>query len=232
MFPRRDTDALQAVTVNTAGGITAGDRFTLDSRAEQGAALTLTTQAAERAYRATGTEAGRLDTQLSAGPNARLTWLPQETILFEGCNLRRRLHVDLAETAQLLLCEPLVFGRAAMGESLRAARFDDRITVTRAGAPLFLDAMRLDGDIAAHLARPFTGAGAGALATLLLVRPDAEGQLAPIRAMLPDTGGASLLAPDVLLLRLLAYDGFDLRRSLVPVLRRLLDSDLPRPWMI
>ncbi|MEY8837825.1 urease accessory protein UreD, partial [Cribrihabitans sp. XS_ASV171] len=149
-----------------------------------------------------------------------------------GCNLRRRLTVELADSATLLLCEPLVFGRAAMGETLRDATFDDRITVTRGGRPLFLDAMQVSGDIAAHLARPFTANGAGAFATLLLVRADAEGQLAPLRAMLPETGGASLLAPDILILRLLAGDGFELRRSLVPILRRLLKSDLPRPWMI
>ncbi len=232
LFPRPTGEALQAVLVNTAGGVTAGDRFTLDARAEPGAALTLTTQAAERAYRAQGPEPGRIETRLCAAPRARLTWLPQETILFEGCDLRRRLTVDLDRTSDLLLCEPLVFGRTAMGEVLRAATFDERIEVNRAGAPLFLDAMHLCGDIAAHLARPFTGNGAGAMATVLLVRADAEAHLAPLRAMLPESGGASLLAPDVLILRLLAPDGFELRRSLMPVLRRLLNADLPRPWMI
>ncbi|MEY8840879.1 urease accessory protein UreD, partial [Cribrihabitans sp. XS_ASV171] len=80
LFPRPEGDGLQSVLVNTAGGVTAGDRFVLDARAEPGAALTLTTQAAERAYRAQGPEPGRIDTRLGVAPGASLAWLPQETI--------------------------------------------------------------------------------------------------------------------------------------------------------
>jgi len=53
-----------------------------------------------------------------------------------------------------------------------------------------------------------------------------------LRALLPDTAGASLLAKDVLVLRLLAPDSFTLRKVLVPVLRLLNDTEIPRCWMI
>jgi urease accessory protein len=230
VFPRA-APAVQAVLVNTAGGITGGDRFEVDIHAGAGSRLTLTTQAAERAYRAQPGSSGRLTTRLHAASGARLDWLPQETILFDGCDLSRRLYVDLESGADLLLAEPVVFGRAAMGERLTDARFSDAITIRRDGKPIYLDRLRFAGDVTAYLARPAIARGAGAMATLVYAAPDAEVQITPLRAVLTGDAGASLIAPDLLVMRLLAADGFALRQTLVPVLTRLSGQDLPRAWM-
>ena len=232
LFPRVLGPGLQAVLINTAGGVTGGDSFTLEATAEAGTELTLTTQAAERAYMARPGETAQIVTSLSVQENARLTWLPQETILFRGCALDRTLRVDLAGTAGLLLCETLVFGRGAMKETLSRAALCDTIDVRRDGVPLFLDRIRLSGDVNAHLARPHVAAGAGAMTSLLLVVGDAAARLDPLRALLPETGGASLIRDDLLFLRALAPDGFALRRALVPILEYLTANNLPRCWMI
>jgi len=231
LFPRPDSAALQAIVINTAGGVTGGDDLALTAQAEVGAFLSLTTQAAERAYRAQPGQVAKIANRLRIKAGARLHWLPQETILFDGCALRRRLSVDLDADASLLLVEPLVFGRAAMGEVLTQVDFRDRIEVRRDGRPIYFDALALRGDAAAHLAAPQVAGGAGALANLVYVAPDAEAHLAPLRALLPRTGGASLLAPDILVARILATDSFDLRHSLVPILRQLSAGALPRSWM-
>jgi urease accessory protein len=232
LFPRSGAGPMQAVMINTAGGVTGGDQYSIAARAEPGTHLTLTTQAAERAYRAQPGEIGCITTRLNITDKARLNWLPQETILFQGCALHRTLSVEMAQDAKVLLAEPLVFGRAAMGETLNNATFHDRIEIRRNGALLFLDALRLEGDIAAHLARPAVANGAGAMVTLVYVAKDAEAHLDPLRDLLPDTAGASLLRPDVLVLRALAPDSFVLRQSLVPALNRLTANHLPRCWMI
>ncbi|MBY6084219.1 urease accessory protein UreD [Ruegeria arenilitoris] len=232
LFPRRDGADMQAVLVNTAGGVTGGDNFDLSATAQGNAHLTLTTQAAERAYRASGATPGRIRTDLTVAAGGQLNWLPQETILFDGCAIDRRLRVDLAPDAGVLLVESLIFGRAAMGERITAAHFQDRIEIWRAGRLAHLDALRLTGDLAAEVARPGVGDGAGALSSLILIRPDAAAHLDPIRAALPDTGGVSLVGDDMLLMRLLAPDGFTLRQTLVPLLNRLTRNSLPRPWMI
>lgn len=229
LFPARR--GLEAVLLNVSGGLTGGDAFSVTAQAGQNSALTLTTQAAERAYRSLHGDA-RVDTRLRADAGARLHWLPQETILFEGCALRRSLRVDLAQDAQLLLVEPLIFGRPAMGETLRQARLQDSIHVTRAGQTIYRDRLRLSGDLHAQLQRPAIGGGAGAMASLLYVAPDAEAHLEALRAGLPATGGASLLAPDILVLRLLAEDGFALRQTLLPVLDRLSRNQLPKAWRL
>lgn len=232
LFPRQTGDAMTGVLVNTAGGVTGGDRFCLSVTAQDQSEVTLTTQAAERAYRAMPLQSGYITTHLNVASGARMNWLPQETILFEGANLDRKITVSLADKARFLFCEPLVFGRAAMGEHVHSARLEDRVDLRRDGSPLYYDKLRLQGDVFEHLARRNIAAGAGAMVTVLFVSPDAETQLDPVRALLPDTGGASLLRPDLLVVRALATDSFALRQTLIPILTRLSGTALPRPWMI
>lgn len=239
LFPTGRPD-LEAVTVNTAGGITGGDDFALTAKAGAQSQLTLTTQAAERVYRAQPHQTGQMTTRLSVEPQARLRWVPQETILFQHSAFRRSLHVELADDAELLLVEPLVFGRVAMGEHLSALRFHDQIQIRRAGRVVFRDAIRLDGDAMAQLKRPgIAGVLSGpctAMVTLVLASPGAEAALAWLRTQLPAGkeayGGASLLAPDLLHMRLLARDSFVLRQSLLPILDKLTEGSLPRCWRL
>lgn len=232
LFPRRDSSRLTAVLVNTAGGVTGGDRFNVRIEAGEGADITITTQAAERAYRAQPGQIGRIDTVLSVGRNASLAWLPQETILFDGSSLERRLTVDLGIGASALIVEPLIFGRRAMNERVSSAMLSDRITLRRDGAPIYLDRICMKGDLVDRMSRPATGPGAAATTTVLFAGEGAEAKLASARAILPDTAGISLVRPGLLAARLLAEDGFELRRALLPLIRLLADDDLPRPWMI
>lgn len=229
VFPRTQGTALQAVTVNTAGGITGGDQFEATFEAPENTTLNVTTQAAERAYAATN-EIGRLTNTLRVGAGGMLNWLPQETILFEASRFHRDMQVELEDGARLLFVEPLVFGRTARGEDLRNVTFCDRVAINRAGTPLFHDAMRLSGDVTAHLQR--TAHGAQAFASVIYVAPDAEAHVNHVRSLLPRLGGASLLQPDVLHIRLLAQDSFVLRHSLIPILGLLNAGPLPRVWMI
>ncbi|MEP5732062.1 MAG: urease accessory protein UreD [Sulfitobacter sp.] len=232
VFPQRFSRAAEAILVNTAGGITGGDRYAVEAQVDVGATLSITTQAAERAYRAQPHEIGRVSTTLTVNSQGRLNWLPQELILFDHAALQRRLDISLARDAQLLMVEPMVFGRAAMQEVLRDVRFEDRIRITQEGVPIFADGMDLFGDAATHLAKPTIANGAGAMATLVLVAPDAAAQLGPMRAMLPATAGASMLRDNVLVLRHLAADSFELRRHLVPILDRLTQNTLPQSWRL
>lgn len=231
LFPRPNSAALQAIMINTAGGITGGDDFSLTASAGENTHLSLTTQAAERVYRAQPDQVAAVNNRLFVSAGARLDWLPQETILFEASALKRRMQVELDKDASLLLVEPLVFGRAAMGETLNSAYFSDRIDIRRQGQPLFLDAMTLHGNVTGHLAASQIAANAGAMALIVYIAADAEAQLAPLRALLPEAAGASLIEPNLLVARILATDSFDLRQSLVPALQRLTNDTLPRSWM-
>ena len=173
LFPRSAGPHMQAVLVNTAGGVTGGDRLSVAAQAARETTLTLTTQAAERAYKAQQGETAHIRNHLTVESDASLHWVPQETILFQNAALNRRLTVDLGGTARLLCCEALIFGRMAMGERITSAHLRDEIRITRAGLPLFLDSFTLSGDIAAHLSRPTVAAGARAIASVIYIAPDA-----------------------------------------------------------
>lgn len=226
------TSALQAVLLNTAGGITGGDRFSVHAEAGQDSHLTLTTQAAERAYRSIDAKPGQLETTLTLAENAQLDWLPQETILFDGASLSRNLTINMHDTARFLMVEPLIFGRTAMGETVQKADIFDRITLYRGNDLLFADRVKLTGNIQAHLDRPSIAGNARAMATLLLAAPDAERHLAKLRDLLPATAGASVIRDGLLFARILASDGHALRQSLIPALTLLHGADLPRTWML
>ena len=118
-FPNAEADALEAVIVNTGGGMTGGDCFSIDISLDEGASLIAGTAAAEKIYRSTGADA-EMDIRLSVGSDARLCWLPQETILFDRARLKRRIEIDVADGASLLMAEAVVFGRVAMGEAMDA----------------------------------------------------------------------------------------------------------------
>ena len=233
LFPRMADPArgVEAVMINTSGGITGGDRLTVRAEAGAGARLRLTTQAAERAYAAQPGSHGRVTTRLHAAKRARLDWLPQEMILYNRSALRRSLRIEMAGDASVLLVEPVVFGRAAMGERVSDLSLRDRIEIWRDGALVYLDAVALDGDAEAQLARRAVAAGAGAMACVVLAAPGAGAHLDAVRALLPQGGGVSLIRDGLLAARLLARDAHALRATLIPVLSRLSDAPLPRSWM-
>jgi len=232
-FPRPTTpDWIDVVTLNTSGGIAGGDR--LDSAFNVGAdaRASIAGQAAERFYRALpGSAPSVVRTCMTVAAGAAAEWLPQETILFDRCALDRRLTVEVAGDAWFLGVESLVFGRAAMGETVEQAWLRDLIQVRRDGRLLWHDAVRLDGTVAAILRRKAVAGGARAVATLVHVAPDAETMLDAIRAVLPDEAGASAWN-GMLITRILADSSVALRASVTAVLRVLRgERPLPRVWM-
>lgn len=231
LFPHGG-DALDAVLINTSGGVTGGDNIAVSGAVGAGSTLCLTTQAAERAYRAQPHETGRITTDLSVASGGCLHWLPQEIILFDGCRLERRLDVDIATGAKALLFEPVIFGRTAMGEALTNIMLRDRIAITRDDHPLYRDCVAITGDAVAQLARSATGQGGGAMASFVYVAPDAEAQIKRVRALLPQTGGASLRADDMLVGRIMAQDSYLLRRTLIPIIELLSGTSVPKTWRL
>lgn len=227
-------EAPVAVFINTAGGVTGGDHILLSADFAEGTRATVTTQACERIYRRSE-GVGRIDNRLTLGPGAEAAWLPQETIVFDGAGLDRSLSVDLAGTARLVAVEAVVLGRTAMGEDVRTVRLADRWTVRREGRLVYADALRLAGDTRAILSGGATGRGARAFATVLVVDPEADAALEPVRACLDGIEGveAGASAFDGLLaVRLLANDGRALRRVLEPLLTTLVRGPLPRVWSL
>src|ERR1700744_2913134 len=170
-FPSPEGEGLSAVFVNTAGGVAGGDRFDIEIAAGEGSRLTLTTAAAEKVYRATD-QAAELNIALKVADGAHLAWLPQETILFDRARMSRRIDIDLADGASLLLCEIAVFGRAAMGGKMEQGAFVDRWRVRRGGKLVFAETVRLENDIGRKLGQRAVAKGGVAIGTALIVPGD------------------------------------------------------------
>ncbi len=229
----------QAVLLNTAGGIVGGDRLATEIVAGAGTVLTVTSQAAEKVYRALDGSA-ELVTRIEVGAGAWFEWLPQETILFDGARLDRRLDFHLAPDASLLAAETILFGRAARGEQMHRGQLLDSWAVRIDGRLVWADRLRLGGDLRAALDRPFGFDGAVGMTTLLFAGPAAASFLPRAReitAAQPAQGGTSLVN-GILLIRFLDRDGAKLRASSAAAAMLLrheikgLSPTPPRVWRI
>jgi urease accessory protein len=228
--PGPPTLELEAVIVNTAGGIAGGDHFALDVHVAPDARLVVTTAAAEKIYR-TLEPAATIEVKLAVGAGGTLAWLPQETILFDRSRLTRSIEIDLATDARLLLAEAIVFGRSGMGERVADSALFDRWRVRRDGALVHAEALRLDGNIADKLGAPAIANGGVALATVL-VAPGDEAVTTVVRALGEKCRGEIGVSAwnGLAVVRLCASDGAVLRHDLVAVLKALRGAALPRLW--
>ena len=220
-----------AVLLNTGGGIAGGDRLSTDIAAGPGAQVTVTSQAAEKIYRA-DCEPATIAVRLSLDAAARLDWLPQETILHDGAGMTRTLDVDMAPDATLTVLEIVVFGRLARGEQMTVGTLRDRWRIRRGGRLVVAEDVALSGAIADHLDRPAIGGGARAVATLLHVAPQAQARLDAVRAALSDAAclAGSSAWNGILIGRIAGADPAAVRAAAARAAIAATDAAQPRSW--
>ena len=234
-FPHSGPEC-ECVIVNTGGGMAGGDRARIELTVGADASAIVTSQAAEKIYRADG--APTLATvNLAVAAGGSLVWAPQETLLFEGAHLRRRLEAEVAPDASLLIVESAVFGRLAHGETRIDADFHDSWRIFRGGKLIFAEALCLE-NAGEALDRRAVGAGARGIATLLWVGGQAPARLEALRAALDETmeapgerveAGASAL-DGLLIARLASPAPQRLRAGIVAAMRVLRGREAPRVW--
>lgn len=232
--------AVEAVMINTAGGLTGGDTLDWSVTARDGAACTVTSQACERVYDCAGADCVT-SINLCAGSDSAVTWLPQEMMLFEGARMRRIMRADLAGSARLAVFDAFILGREHMGETLSNFAFRDSWRIMRDGDLLFADETRLDADAAAR----GLGPDYRVFGTFVLCQPMGEEQAvadaARLRALCARQRGDSgktdrfrmgVSARSGLITgRFAAGSAYVMRRALAPALEHLCGpADLPMIW--
>ena len=232
-FPRGTTpEWAEVVTVNSSGGIAAGDRLRSLVSIACGARATISAQAAERFYRARpGDGPAEIENRIVIAPGAAAEWLPQQAIFFDGAAVSRRLEVDLAADSQFLAVEMLVFGRALMGETVQQLRLRDLLRINRDSHPLLHDAIRIKGDAAALLYRRSVLGDMRGVGTLVYVAPDAEARLRMLRDALQDAEAGASSEDGLLVARIVAPSGAALRHTIEMALLALRGRPLPRVWL-
>jgi urease accessory protein len=229
-FPR-STNPCEAAIVNTGGGVAGGDSYSGSLTLNEGAEVEATTPSAERVYRS-DSSAASIATRLTLMPGARLFWLPQETLMFDGARLERRLDIEASGEAAFLVAETLVFGRLAMGERSIDASLRDSWRVRRDGRLVFADETRLQ-HAGATLERKAVGGGARALSTIVASAPNIEARLPDLRAVLSAAGsdieGGGSAFDGLVVVRILAASSDRLRAALVASIVAL-GGRKPRLW--
>jgi len=239
-FPRVDpASPLEAIMVNISGGIVAGDHLRTAFAVGAEAALCVSSQAAERCYRARQEDRpATIRTHLTVAERGRLEWLPQETIVFDEARLDRVLQIDMESSARLLAVEALAFGRIASGEVVRLLSLRDQIRIVRDGRPIFDSRMMWSGPVGTAWQRDGLAAGASHVATVLHVAPDASRALEAVRSLIahhavPGVRAAASCWNGMLVVRLLSRQDLPHRALLVKLLCCLRDmKPLPRVWQL
>ena len=239
MFPRNGhCVAEEAVLINTAGGIAGGDRLECSVAALPGASIAVTSQAAEKVYRALN-EPAHVTTRLKARESTRLAWLPQETIIFNWARLHRTTEIELFSGSELLALEWLVLGRAAHGEIVVGGSITDSWRVKKDGRLVWVDSFRIADNTFAHLNRKALLSNCNAIATLVYFGPDLDERLEFLRETLSSLGCdcAVTLIAGLIVARFAAKQSSDLKlalRSLLQQFEPALGSGpfrVPKMWL-
>ena len=232
LFARQRDGAAHGIFINTSGGLTSGDRLDTSLVLKNNVDFTFSTQGCERIYRSASHASAEVYNHACVQDEASLNWLPQETIFYDGACLNRQSVFDIASSSSALIVESLLFGRLAMGERHLFGHLNDQITLRIDDETIFKDITKLDGDISAQLERPAIMAGARATALILYSGNYAGKKLGNIREFLNITSGASLVQEQLIVARLIADTGKDLRQMLVSIIRELASNDVPKTWRL
>jgi urease accessory protein len=234
LFPRASSGRLEeAVLVNTAGGVAGGDRLQTNVIAREDASLAITTQAAEKLYRALK-DSARIFTTLQVQDTAKLAWLPQEAIVFDRARLSRSTHIEITSGTELLALESLVLGRAAHGERFSAGTITDRWRVLKDGRLVWADNFRITEDVLPHLGRKALLSECTALATLVYFGNKAAAHLALVRDLASsfECQCAATLLSGLMIVRFASRTSYDLRVALLRLLQQLNNGFAPGPFRV
>jgi urease accessory protein len=229
-----------AVTTSTSGGFAGGDRMAMALQVGPQASAMGTAQAAEKFYRSGGADT-EISVRLDVEEGGWLEWLPQESILFDGARLKRRVNIALARDAGILAGDILVFGRRARGERIGYGLVHDQWRIRIAGTLAWADTLFGEGDgLAGALRHPAALANAGASALLVHAGPAAATRLPLVRHLIAATSApvrcAATCVNNILIVRWLAEDSIDIRPSFARVWTSLragarnLSPTLPTFW--
>jgi urease accessory protein len=223
----------EVVLLNTAGGMASGDRFVCEVSAVEEASVAVSSQAAEKVYRAPE-QPSRVSTRLTVSRAARLAWLPNETIVFNGARLIRRTELDLESGAEILALEWLVLGRAAHGERMRDGHVSDGWRVKRDGRLIWADTFRIQDESFPKLHQSALLADCRAMATLIYVGPHLSQCFDAFRsaaASLPCLCAATALR-DLIVVRVAAKLAFDLKNAVRDLIQNIAVVTAPGPFRV
>ncbi len=231
MMPPGYDQHLDAIALNTAGGLTGGDHLSYKINVGAGSRVRVASQTAERLYRSS---AGCAKSELSfcVLGGATLHWLPQETIIFDRSRFARNFNVHVEKDAHFFIVELMAFGRKAMGEEVEAGFFHDRWRIFRDQRLCFADDLRIDNFSSVH--NPAGLDHYSSCASLLYVAPNVEDHARSIHNYLCQAKIKSGVSGwnSLVYARLLSHDIGELRRVVMEIYHQLTQNLPPVVWKL
>ena len=166
------------------GGIVGGDNLSISVKAAAHSHALITTPAAGKFYRSSGAQAKQA-VEINIANGATVEWLPQETIIYEGAQLKSSVKVDLAADARFIGWEILSLGRPACAENFDYGLADLSWQISCEDRHMLLERLYLD-------AKAFSARwglqGKSACGTLFATPSSAE-SFAAVQELIGDTEG-------------------------------------------
>lgn len=142
LAPRNHGEAAWVFLSNFGGGLVDGDRLRVDVDVGEGAAALIGTQASTKVYRSPRGCSQHLNGVVGEG--AALAFVPDPVVCFAGARYVQATRIELAPGASAVLLDGYTCGRSARGERWEFDSYASRTVIERGGAPVWIDAVRLD----------------------------------------------------------------------------------------
>ena len=228
--PNSYNDNIEIVLINTAGGITCSDKIKIAASIED-SNLSICTQAAEKIYAGIGDPA-KIDINITV-KNSNLFWLPKELILFDNSKLIRNININLLDNSNLIFCESTIFGRKAMSEEIQNISFADQWKINVNSSLKHFEAININGSIIDNYKNSFTFSNQSSLSTILIfgeIINQLEPELRKIMKNIEKHYCEMTKFDDKIIIRSLAKDNYDLKKTINYILKNIIHDKLPKNW--
>ena len=224
----------QLMLLNTAGGITSGDEFNYDFQIDN-SKICISTQAAEKIYSGYGDPAN-IHINANLLNRSTLFWLPKELILFDNCNLKRKINFKLSKNSNLFFCESIIFGRTSMNEVFEKGYFSDIWSIHVEDKLIHTEAINTDLFNSKYFNSSSTFNNNYAVSTIFVAGDKFLDKVDPLsETMTNDKNTTSDYSywDNKLVIRLLSKDSYNLRFAINKIISYFFEEKkIPKIWNI
>ena len=228
--PKNYTEFKELVLINTSGGITCNDNIEINAVINN-SQLSVCTQAAEKIYAGIGDPA-RVEININLN-NSTMYWLPKELILFDNSKLRRNININLSDNSNLIFCETTIFGRKAMSEKIKNISFSDQWKIYSNSSIKHFEAINIKGSTIDNFKNNYTFSNPSSLSTILIfgdIVHQLESVLRKVKKNLGNHYCEMTKFNDKIIIRCLADDNYDLKKTLNIIMKNVINDKLPKSW--
>ncbi len=230
--PKNYNGYKELVLINTAGGITCNDNIDINANINN-SKLNICTQAAEKIYAGIGDPA-RVEININLN-NSTLYWLPKELILFDNSKIRRNININLSNNSNLIFCETTILGRKAMSEKIKNISFSDQWNIYSNSSIKHFEAINIKGSMIDNFKNNYTFDNQSSLSTILIfgdIIHQLEAELRKIIKNIENHYCEMTKFDDKIIIRCLADDNYDLKKTLNSIMKNVINDKLPKSWYL